>query len=40
MSDTIIAGVDVDSPEQARAALALATWLADTGHSAPSCSEP
>ena len=29
MSDTIIAGLDLDAPWQAREALALATWLAD-----------
>jgi nucleotide-binding universal stress UspA family protein len=29
MSDTIIGGIDLDSPDQARDALALATWLAD-----------
>jgi nucleotide-binding universal stress UspA family protein len=29
MSDTIIAGLDLDAPDQARDALALATWLAD-----------
>jgi nucleotide-binding universal stress UspA family protein len=29
MSDTIIAGIDLDAPDQARDALALATWLAD-----------
>ncbi|HET9738339.1 MAG TPA: universal stress protein [Solirubrobacteraceae bacterium] len=29
MSDTIIAGLDLDSPQQARDALSLATWLAD-----------
>lgn len=29
MSETIIAGLDLDAPEQARDALALATWLAE-----------
>jgi nucleotide-binding universal stress UspA family protein len=29
MSDTIIAGIDLDAPDQARDAVALATWLAD-----------
>jgi nucleotide-binding universal stress UspA family protein len=29
MSDTIIAGLDLDAPDQARDTLALATWLAD-----------
>jgi nucleotide-binding universal stress UspA family protein len=30
MPETIIAGIDLDAPEQARDALALASWLADT----------
>jgi nucleotide-binding universal stress UspA family protein len=30
MSETIIAGLDLDAPEQAREALSLATWLTDT----------
>ncbi|HEX2410353.1 MAG TPA: universal stress protein [Solirubrobacteraceae bacterium] len=34
MSDTIIAGLDLDAPPQARDALALATWLADVTSSA------
>jgi nucleotide-binding universal stress UspA family protein len=29
MTDTIIAGVDLDAPDQARDAVALAAWLAD-----------
>ena len=29
MSDTIIAGIDLDAPDQARDATALAAWLAD-----------
>ena len=29
MSDTIIAGIDLDAPDQARDALSIATWLAD-----------
>jgi nucleotide-binding universal stress UspA family protein len=29
MSDTIIAGIDLDAPDQARDAVALASWLAD-----------
>ena len=29
MSDTIIAGIDLDAPDQARDAVALAGWLAD-----------
>jgi nucleotide-binding universal stress UspA family protein len=29
MSDTVIAGLDLDAPAQTRDALALATWLAD-----------
>jgi nucleotide-binding universal stress UspA family protein len=33
MSETIIAGLDVDAPEQAREALSLATWLADSSSS-------
>ena len=29
MSETIIAGVDLDAPDQARDALSFASWLAD-----------
>ena len=33
MSETIIAGIDLDAPDQARDALTLATWLAEASSS-------